>query len=365
MEINIKFNRPAQVEIDTAALIHNVSVLRSLAPKSKIMAVVKSDAYGHGLDEVSSCLKGSVDGFAVACVGEALKLKQNSIDTHITILQGFTDAKELQICVQQGFVAVVHNHYQLELLSQFDTKAIVDVWLKADTGMGRLGFLPSEIKDVWQQLKNIKNTRLFGLFSHLSDADDQQSQKNQQQYQLFQQIKKDIGDEQIVSSLMNSGGTVLFEKNSMDWIRPGLMIYGASPQLNKTSDDFNLKPVMEFWSKVISIKIIPKGQSVGYGSSYTCNENTRVAVVAVGYGDGYPRHIKDGCVLIKKEKFSIIGRVSMDTLVVRIPQELDVQIGEKVVLWGNELLIEEIAQRSSTIAYDLMCSISHVKHIYN
>lgn len=362
--ISIRFDRPAKAIINIDALKHNLNVIRKYSGHSQVMVVVKSNAYGHGLEQIAKSIEPGTDAFAVSCVNEALQLKSIGITRPITVLQGFTDHKELDKCMEHKFIPVVHCEHQLKILKTYSDAGKLSIWLKIDTGMGRLGFLPVEFEEAYADLKKNNCINKIHFFSHLSDSDDLKSKKNQQQVEEFISAIRKINAKDSLCSLMNSGGIIQFEEESLDWVRPGIMFYGVSPILNKTSVDFGLKNAMEFVSRVIAIKNLQQGQTVGYGSTYLVRKNMRVAVIAAGYGDGYPRHIKDGYVLINREKFSIIGRVSMDSIVIDLNSSLVVSVGDEAVLWGKDLPVEEVAKRADTIAYELLCGVSSVNHIY-
>ena len=360
-------------EIDLSALQHNLQQVKSYAPSAQIMAVIKADAYGHGMLPVAHFLS-AVDAFAVACVDEGIKLRNNNINKPIVVLEGFNSAQELSALVDHSLIPVINNVSQLQLLmeiSDSDGSNVqnneINFWLKFDTGMHRLGFHINQIKNVQELIVQLPSQfKLYGLMSHFASADDTQAYNlNFQQIERFNQIGGAFAKKyQLNYSLANSPAIITLADSHYQWIRPGIMLYGINPLLNKTAIDIDLKPVMTLKSKLMAQNYLLKGDCIGYGSDWCCPEDMQVGVVAIGYGDGYPRHAVSGTpVLLNGVKTQLIGRVSMDMISIDLrpltKNNIPVKIGDEVVLWGKGLAIEEIASCAGTIAYELLCGVSN------
>jgi len=346
----------AWVELDAAALLHNAKKVRDYAPKSKVVAVIKANAYGHGAIKVAQILEPKVDAFAVARLGEALALRKSGVKAKILVLQGFSQAEELSIFITEKLDAVVHSEEQVRLLESNNSQKI-KVWLKIDTGMNRLGIQPAQFQSLFNRLKQCASVNdNIKLMSHFANADDRQDLKTELQYSCFLDA---IGAEWVEKSIANSAAIIAWPATQQDWVRAGLMLYGASPLKNEAAQSFGLKPVMNFYAQVIAVKQVQKGQAVGYGGTWVADKTMQVAVVSIGYGDGYPRELKAGTpVLINQQRLPIVGRVSMDMLTVDLTGTVEVNIGDKVTLWGEGLPVDEIAEYADTIAYTLMCGIT-------
>lgn len=348
--------RSASVEIDFNALKHNLSVVRRYSSNAKIVAVIKANAYGHGMLAVADYLMNSVDAFAVACLQEAEYLRSKGVQAPLVVLQGFHSENQLKKCFELNLQPVCHQRWQVDMLSQAKTQKSLNAWLKVDTGMHRLGIASSEANTAFQCLSDSESVDSVYLMSHFSNADQPEHVSNNQQLMEFNQLVEALGCE---ASLSNSAAILSMPDAIKSWVRPGIMLYGASPIANKSASTFGLKPVMKLHSKVIAINSLKAGQSVGYGSEWTSQRDSQIAVVAVGYGDGYPRHAQSGTpVLIKKRICPLVGRVSMDMITVDITDmEEPVVIGDDVELWGGMLSVDEVAKSASTIAYELLCNV--------
>ncbi|NKB39196.1 MAG: alanine racemase [Gammaproteobacteria bacterium] len=347
--------RPARVTIDLAALQHNFSRVKEIAPGRKIMAVVKADAYGHGLARVARSLN-SADAFGVACLEEAEELRAAGIDNRIVLLEGPYSAEELLRADFLNLDVVIHHESQLDMLEQVTLKKALQVWLKVDTGMHRLGFEPDRISKVWQRLQTSSNIdKDIVLMTHLATANELQNDMVTRQLENFSAITKAINAEK---SIANSAAIVGYPQSHADWLRPGLMLYGVSPQLNCSASDHDLKPVMSLRSELISVKALKKGEPVGYGADWRCPSDTRIGIVAAGYGDGFPRHARSGTpALVNGKRASIIGKSSMDMLTVDLSAQAEAKVGDPVELWGANLAIEEVAMYAETIPYELLCGV--------
>lgn len=353
--------REAELGINLAALHHNVRVVRGLAPYSRIMAMVKADAYGHGALTIAKALS-EVDGFGVASVAEALTLREAGITQAIAVMQGVSDGDEMFLAVRRGLQIVVHHQEQIPIIEGCRLTGPIDVWLKVDTGMHRLGIRPEQARQAYQRLANASVVRSVGLMTHFASADELGSQQTQHQIEIFRSLQHDLAqhDTHVISdSLANSAGVLAWPAAHGAWVRPGIMLYGSSPLPDRSAKDLGLRPVMTLTSRLIAINPIHKGESVGYGGTWTADHDTRIGVVAIGYGDGYPRHAKSGTpVLINGELVPLVGRVSMDMITVDLG-EVPAQIGHTVVLWGEGLSADTVARCSGTISYELFCKITN------
>ncbi|WP_337842299.1 alanine racemase [Rheinheimera sp.] len=348
-------SRRPQARIDTMALLHNLQRVRDTAPDSKVLAVLKANAYGHGLLKVAETLK-DANAFGVARIDEALMLRAGGVVKPIVLLEGFFHADELPQVVASNLQIVVHHPSQVEALVQARLDAAVQVWLKLDSGMHRLGLLPDEFLQAYQQLSQSPNViKPMRLMTHFACADELKSPATTQQMQQFFSVVEGCQGE---LCLANSAGVFAWPQSHGDWVRPGLALYGVSPLEDGDASALHLQPVMTFCSSVIAVRTVQAGDKVGYGGSWTATQPTRLAVVAIGYGDGYPRNAGNHCeMLIKGKRYPIVGRVSMDMTTVDIGND-PIEQGDEVVLWGQGLPVEEIAAKVQTIPYELLCNIT-------
>lgn len=342
--------------IDLSACRHNLSVAKQAAPDSKCIAIIKANAYGHGMVQIAKALT-DADTFGVARIDEALQLREVGTTTPILLLEGFSSQDELDLVCANVFDSVIHNEEQLQLLEQSPCDPIT-VILKVDSGMHRLGFELSDVDQVIQRLKNCASVKKpFKLMTHLANADDKQDDKTVKQIDAFYKSTESLPENE--TSVANSAGILGWPQSHSSWNRPGIMLYGVSPFMNSTASVHNLKPVMTLSSKLISIKNVKKGETIGYGGTCVCNKDMKVGVVAIGYGDGYPRHAKTGTpVLVNNKITKLLGRVSMDMICVDLSEQPDAKINDLVILWGEGLPIEEIAEYSDTIGYELLCGVT-------
>lgn len=344
-------SRPTWMTIDLSALKHNVARVREFAPGCSILAMVKANAYGHGVVPIAKALT-DVDALGVASLEEGMKLREAGINLPIVLIEGLFDASEIIEAEQNNFSLVIHHLAHIEFLEKAKIKKPFSVWLKINTGMHRLGVTPNEVQSFYQRLSQCPAVKKpIGLMTHFAEADDPTSNATQQQIQLFNQITANLAGPR---SLANSAGILAWPSSHANWVRPGLMLYGASPFLNKMGSDFNLKPVMTLSSRLIAIISVKKGGKVGYGGSWTAPEDMQVGVVGVGYGDGYPQFAAGGTpVLINDKESQLVGRVSMDMLTIDLRNQI-AKIGDPVILWGNGLPVERIAAHSRTTAYEIL-----------
>ena len=360
------YSRRPQATIDLTALEHNFTRVKQLAPHSKVLAVLKANAYGHGMLAVAQALK-QADALGVARLDEALALRAGGIARPIVLLEGFFHPDELPQIVASNLQLIIHHRDQAEALLAAQLDSPVRVWLKIDTGMHRLGVYPDEVAELYQRLSGSANVQgPLRLMSHFASSDELDKATTIEQLTLFQRVTAGLVGEH---SLANSAAVINWPQSHGDWVRPGLMLYGVSPQAETAGVSLGLKPVMTLSSSVIAVRKVNAGDAVGYGGSWIAAHNSRLAVVAIGYGDGYPRAAGNNAdVLINDKRFPVVGRVSMDMITVDIGTE-QVLVGDKVVLWGAELPVEELAQRVDTIPYELLCNItsrvqlSYIRHL--
>jgi len=347
-------SRPAKVVISLSALRHNFSRIRTLAPDSKIMSIVKADAYGHGIAQIAQSLE-DADAFGVACLEEARELRKVNIKQRINLLEGPYAGEELSEISELGLDIVVHDISQVEMLGQTLLNKPIDVWLKIDTGMHRLGFLPDLVNDVILRLQQTNSVKDIRLMTHLASANDRDNPMTFEQIQCFNQI---VEDRNLEKTIANSAGIMAFPDAHVDWVRPGIMLYGVSPFNYSQGPQERLQPVMTLESRLITVKQLKAGETVGYGATWRCPEDMPVGVVAAGYGDGYPRHAKSGSpVLVNGKRVELIGRASMDMLTVDLRTQPQAKTGDPVVLWGEGLPVEEVANYAETIPYEVLCGV--------
>jgi alanine racemase len=349
--------RPCDIIIDESALLHNMTVVRRTAPASRVMAMVKANAYGHGLARVANVLAGEVDAFGVACLAEAQVIRQLGIEIPIVLMEGFFQAEELAELARLDLQIVLHSPQQLAVLQQAHLSAPVTVWLKVDSGMHRLGFPVADVPEVAQILQALPHVvQPIGWMTHFAQADDRQDPKTQHQIDTFHALAQGAAGPQ---SLANSAGILAWPQAHADWVRPGIMLYGVSPFAGQSGGDFQLQPVMQLRSQLIAIQQVSQGEAIGYGSTWVCPQSMPVGIVAVGYGDGYPRNMPNGSpVWIAGQHVPTVGRVSMDMLAVDLRTYPQARVGDRVELWGPNLPIEHIAQRVGTIAYEVLCHVN-------
>ncbi|MFO1372025.1 MAG: alanine racemase [Candidatus Competibacteraceae bacterium] len=348
-------SRATTVRLELEALVHNFQRVRAAAPGRRVAAAVKAEGYGHGLVRVARTL--NADAFAVACSEEALSLREAGITQPVLLLEGVFEAAEQSLCARYGLEIAVHHPEQVRMLEGARLERPVRVWLKVDTGMHRLGLAPETVAAIFQRLRDCPAVApTIGLMSHLARADERQSDYTHQQLQAFENATSGLPGER---SLANSAGILGWPQTHYDWVRPGIMLYGASPFVDSLAADEDLRPVMTLHTRLIAIKRLRKGDPVGYGGTWACPEEMDVGVAAVGYGDGYPRHAPSGTpVLVNGREAALLGRVSMDMISLDLRRHPDARIGDPVVLWGEGLPVERIAQAAGTISYTLLCGVT-------
>ena len=342
--------------LDLEALTQNLARIRLSAPHSKIMAVIKANAYGHGAVAVAKALP-TVDAFAVARVNEGMTLREAGISQRITVLQGFISAEELWLHSSHALEPVVHSATQVDMLETIPLDKPVSVWLKLDSGMHRLGFDPESFNVCHQRLGRCQSVRQPPfLITHLANADEVTDPATERQLDLFGEHITGLPGER---SIANSAGLLAWETALAEWVRPGISLYGVSPFPDRTAADLGLKPVMTLRTRLIAVKPLKTGDAVGYGGDWVCPRPTRMGVAAIGYGDGYPRHAGSGTpVLVRGQRVPLIGRVSMDMITVDLTDCPEAAVGDEVTLWGEGLPVEEIARHADTIPYVLLCNVT-------
>ncbi|MBV2130724.1 alanine racemase [Arsukibacterium indicum] len=349
-------SRRPVAQINLAAIGHNLQRVQQLAPASKVLAVLKANAYGHGLVRVAQALS-EADAFAVARIDEALALRTAGVVKPIVLLEGFYEAAELPILLANNLQTVVHNELQLVALEQAELDGQLKVWLKIDTGMHRLGISPEQFNEFYRRLWQCPAVQPgIRLMSHFSCADLPGAVKTSEQLTLFQQLCSDKAEQQ---SLANSAAIIHVPESHGDWVRPGLILHGISPFTHQQGWQHQLRPVMRLSSRLIAMRKIKQGETVGYGANWQAEQDTWIGVIAIGYGDGYPRHAVSGTpVWLAGREVQLVGRVSMDMITVDLGQQPVETIGAEAVLWGPELAIERIAKYADTIPYELLCNIT-------
>lgn len=330
------------------------------APSSRVMAVVKADGYGHGLERVARALAGA-DAFGVAALADAERLRAAGLSQPIVLLSGFDEPDDIPRLRQLGVQTVVHHAAQLAMLEHAGPGEPITCWLKVDTGMHRLGFAPEAVREVHARLGAMPAVGDIVLMSHFASSDEfadspSQGRQTRAQMQVFREATAGLPG---ARSLANSAAVLGWPDATADWVRPGGALYGLSVVAGRTGADFGLRPAMTLSTRLIAINRVRRGEYIGYSATWQCPEDMPVGVAAIGYGDGYPRHAPVGTpVLIRGRRVPVIGRVSMDLMTVDLRGVPEAQVGDGVTLWGPDLPAEVIAEAAGTISYELTCSIT-------
>lgn len=350
----------ATAVIDLDALSNNYHLIRSLSPNAKVLAVLKANAYGHGLELIANALP-HADAFGVARIDEALALRAAGIVKPIVLLEGFFAEEDIDTLAANNLQTIVHNEQQLAAIVNANLDTPIKVWLKIDTGMHRLGINPEQLTAFHQALSQSKNVQQpLVLMSHLGCADDKANPATTKQIALFDELSANF---LLEKSLANSAGVLQWPESHYQWIRPGLLLYGVSPLAANVHIE-GIAPVMTLQSSLISVRKIAAGETVGYGGTWVSKHATTIGVIAIGYGDGYPRHAPNGTpVLVNGRRVPLIGRVSMDMISVDLGMLSTDQVGDIATLWGKGLAVEEVAVFATTIPYELLCNITRRVHI--
>ena len=343
--------RPIQARIDLAALHDNLQVAQKLAPQSKLMAVLKANAYGHGLLRAANAMKKAA-GFAVLNIEEAIALREAGFDQTILLLEGFFDREELRLVHEYRLATVIHQEDQLRLLLQA-APGKLDVHLKLNTGMNRLGFKPEDFPTALSALRQARLSNLT-LMTHFASADEPAGIRDQ--LALFRDLTAGLPH---AKSLANSAALMRYPESHAEWVRPGIMLYGATPFPDRSAAQYGLKPAMTLTSEIISVQHLQSGDQVGYGGQFVADRSMRIGVVACGYADGYPRLAPTGTpVLVEGERTGIVGRVSMDMICVDLSNVPGARVGSSVELWGATLPVDEVAKFAGTVGYELLCAVA-------
>lgn len=351
-------------DIDLAAIVHNLQVVRRHAPRSRVMAVVKSLAYGHGVVPVARALASAgADALAVARIAEAVALREAGVQAPLVVLEGFVGAEELDQARHHDLQLVVHDIYQMALLQGATDGGPVRCWLKFDTGMHRLGFDAEQGDWVLAQFSAMPQVQLEGVMTHLANADDVDDPATAVQLERMASV---TSLSELPCSIANSAGILAWPDSHREWVRPGLMLYGASPLLGRTADELGLQPAMTLKAPLIALRTAKPGDRIGYGGTWEAPELMPLGVVGIGYGDGYPREIAGGTeVLVRGRRVPVVGRVSMDMICVDLRGLEDARVGDTVILWGEGLPADEVADKAGTIPYTLFCGVTQrVARIY-
>jgi alanine racemase len=345
--------RPIQARIRASAFRSNLALARRRVPAARLMAVIKANAYGHGLMRAARTLR-DADGFAVLDLDAAVGLRSEGYSRRILLLEGFFELPELPVMAQHRLAGVVHCEEQLRMLEALPLAAPVDVFLKLNTGMNRLGLAAQELRPALARLQASRNVGEITLMTHFASADDERGIA----WQLdgFEAVTAGLG---LPVSLANSATLLRYPQAARDWVRIGIMLYGASPFADETAAQLGLEPVMTLESRLIAVHALSAGEAVGYGAAFRAPAPMRIGVAACGYADGYPRHAGTGTpVLVGGRRTRTLGRVSMDMLCVDLTDVPEAGVGTPVVLWGEGLPVEEVAAAAGTISYELLCALA-------
>jgi alanine racemase len=348
--------------IDTAALRHNLGTIRAYAPGSKVMAVIKANAYGHGLVSTALAL-GDADAFAVARLEEGIALRAAGVRAPIVLLEGIFNAEQLAEAAHHRFELVVHDPLQIKLLEAHRDARRFVVWIKMDTGMNRLGFRPEAFEPALARLRALTVPALeLRVMTHLARADERSEPMTRAQIEKFEATLAAAGlagARRLATSIGNSAGTLGHPRAHGDWVRPGLALYGVSPFADANAAQHGLRPVMTLETTVLTVREVKRGETVGYAGAWRAERDSAIAILAAGYGDGLPRHLANGTpVLVSGVRFPLVGRVSMDMIAVDVTGAQKITSGSRAIVWGEGLPVEEVAAHADTIPYELLCGVS-------
>ncbi len=344
--------RPIQAYIDQDALEHNLHVAKRHT-SSRIMAVIKANGYGHGLLRVAEALT-AADGFALLDIQDAIILREAGYRQTILLLEGVFDAADMELLASYEITSVIHSDWQIELLDASPGRGTLDVWLKVNSGMHRLGFAPDRLADAMEAVRRHRAVREITLMSHFAHADEARGVS--EQAALYHDIAQGF---RVPRSLANSAALLRYSATHGDWVRPGIMLYGASPFAGVSAAQLGLKPAMTLSSRIIAVQPLQSGDEIGYGGLFRADRAMRVGIVACGYADGYPRHAPSGTPMqVDGQRSRLLGRVSMDMLYVDLSALPQAGVGSQVTLWGEGMPVEEVACASGTISYELMCALA-------
>lgn len=348
--------RPLVATVDLAAIRHNYAVAKRCAPGRQAFAVVKANAYGHGVREVVTALHDEADGFAVASLEEAAEVRAMHAQARILLLEGCFSAEELPMAAHLALDIVVQGAQQAEALLATSLSRPLNVWLKLDSGMHRLGFAAAQVRDWHACLRAADQVAELNLLSHFACADERGHPLIEEQVEQFLGLL-DLDFDQ--RSLANSAALLTIPAAHMDWLRPGIMLYGATPFAELDAATLGLRPVMSLEAQLIGLRDIAAGESVGYGATWVAERPSRIGTVSCGYADGYPRHAPSGTpVIVRGQRVPLVGRVSMDMLTVDLSDVADAALGDTVELWGAHLPVDEVARAAGSIGYELLTKVT-------
>jgi alanine racemase len=360
---------PTRARISLSAWRDNLARLKAAAPESKMMAVIKANAYGHGAVHAARALD-DADTFGVARLGEAIELRESGVVKPIVLMEGVFSSEELSLAMEYGVDFVVHDNYQIGLLEHYEKITLSKnswsaprvAWLKLDTGMSRLGFMQGEAVEAAKRLRALKVVGELRVMTHFACADDPDSPMTGEQMRRFATELRGAelqGFQPSMTAMANSASILSVPDAHRDWVRAGIALYGGSPILDRTAESLGLKPVMTLSTQVIALRAIESGVSVGYGATWRATRPSRIATLAAGYADGIPRHLPSGApVLIAGRRAPLVGRVSMDMITVDVTDLPEVSVGSTAVLWGEGLPVDEVAAAARTISYELLCGVT-------
>jgi alanine racemase len=345
--------RPLTATIDLAALRHNLDVMRRHAPRSRVFAILKANAYGHGLIRAARAFAGA-QGFAVVELESAVRLREAGYGQAIALLEGTFEPRELPVLSEHRLMPAIHTFEQIEMLEAAPAGTRLDVLLKVNTGMNRLGFQPGDFDTALARLQANMHVGGITLMTHFANADLPAGIA--EPLRTFERL---AGNVALPRTLANSAAIMRYPESHADWIRPGIALYGCSPFPDSVGSDLGLRPAMTLESELIAVREIAAGEAVGYGSTYVAAKRQRIGVVACGYADGYPRHAPTGTpVLVGGRLTATIGRVSMDMLCVDVNEIEDARVGTRAVLWGEGNPVEKVAEAAGTVGYELLCALA-------
>jgi alanine racemase len=344
--------RPIQAHINLSAIESNLGVARR-ATSARILSVIKADGYGHGLMRTAEALAAS-DGYALLDIQDALRLRDAGLRQTILLLEGFFSAEELPVIAEHRLSAVIHNAAQIAMLDAYPESGTLDVWLKVNSGMNRLGFPPQQVAQAMEQLRRHRAVREITLMTHFANADEARGVA--EPLAMFNDV---AAQHRVPRSLANSAALLRYPQTHADWVRPGIMLYGASPFADTSAQQLGLQPAMTLSSRIIATQQLRAGDEVGYGALFLAERDMRIGIVACGYADGYPRSAPNGTpLLVDGQRTKTLGRVSMDMLYADLSALPQADVGSRVVLWGEGMPIEEVAHAAGTVSYELMCALT-------
>lgn len=351
-------SRTATAVLSTENLLHNLQIIKEISKPAKIIAMVKANAYGHGIRSVSLRLDKYIDMLGVASIDEAVILRKAGVNAPIMLAQGVFEPSELLLASTEKFQVVFHNEAHIEWLEKARLPIPLQIWIKVNTGMGRLGFNIEQAKYYYSKLLSHPYiAKPIKIMSHLACADEISHPLNQQQIKLFKEFIIGMNSEYSIS---NSAGILNFPDCHYNYVRPGILLYGIHPIKGKTAADLNLKPVMTLQTSLISVQTLKKGSFIGYGARYMCPQDMPIGIIAFGYGDGYPFTARDNTpILINNVECSLVGRISMDMIAVDLTACSNAKVGDSAILWGDGLPLERVVEHTSNITWDMLTGVQH------